>query len=62
MHGVLADEPSAAVDYLAVVDPVTLEPLERVVDRARVLAAMHFEGVRLIDNVPLVLGRPNRDP
>jgi pantoate--beta-alanine ligase len=52
----LAREPAATVDYLAVVDPATLEPLDRIADRARVLAAMHFEGVRLIDNVPLALG------
>jgi pantoate--beta-alanine ligase len=56
MREVLASEPAAAIDYLAVVDPRTLEPLERVTDRARVLAAMHLEGVRLIDNVPLVVG------
>ncbi len=56
MHATLATEPSARVDYLAVVDLRTLEPLERVSKEARVLAAMQFERVRLIDNVPLLLG------
>lgn len=53
MNDILATEPAAQVDYLAIVDSTTLEPLARVEERARILAAMHFEGVRLIDNLEL---------
>ena len=35
------------------VDPETLELLDRLTGEGRVVAAMHFEGVRLIDNLPL---------
>jgi pantoate--beta-alanine ligase len=53
----IAGEPVARLDYLAVVDPMTLEPLEQVDREARIVAAMFFEKVRLIDNVSLVPGR-----
>jgi pantoate--beta-alanine ligase len=39
------------VDYLAVVDPETLEPLERVEGPALVCAAVRVGATRLIDNV-----------
>ena len=39
------------VDYLAYVDPQTMEPLSRYSPGMRVVAAVHFHGVRLIDNV-----------
>ena len=41
------------VDYAAVVDPETLEPLDRVGARARALVAARLGPVRLIDNVPI---------
>ena len=41
----------AAVDYLAVVDAATLEPLARLDRAGRVLAAAKLGTVRLIDNV-----------
>jgi pantoate--beta-alanine ligase len=53
MDEVLAEEPDASLDYLAIVDPVTLEPLPRLSDEARIVAALYIGGVRLIDNVPL---------
>jgi pantoate--beta-alanine ligase len=56
MRRVVVEEPGARLDYLAVVDPKTLEPLERLDDRARVLAAMFFDRIRLIDNCELRLG------
>lgn len=40
-----------SLDYLALVDPVTLEPLERLAGPARLLAAARLGSVRLIDNV-----------
>jgi len=39
------------VDYVAVRDPETLEPLHGPVKQARVLAAVHLGKTRLIDNV-----------
>ncbi|MCW5772188.1 MAG: pantoate--beta-alanine ligase, partial [Rhodospirillaceae bacterium] len=44
----------AAVDYLAVVDAETLEPLQRLDRPGRVLAAARLGAVRLIDNVSAV--------
>jgi pantoate--beta-alanine ligase len=43
--------PLAAVDYVAVCDPDTLEPLKRISGRAVALVAVRFGAVRLIDNV-----------
>jgi len=43
--------PLAAVDYVAVCDPDTLEPLTRVAGPAVALVAVRFGAVRLIDNV-----------
>ncbi len=48
-------------DYVALVDPATLEPLTRL-DRPALLAiAAHVGGVRLIDNVTLAPLRSERD-
>ena len=52
----LAAEPAVAVEYLAVVDPTTLEPLTAIARGARVIVAVHLGGVRLIDNVALLPG------
>ena len=41
------------VDYVAVRNPDTLEPLPGPVKEARVLAAVHLGKTRLIDNVPI---------
>jgi pantoate--beta-alanine ligase len=43
------------VDYVAVRDPETLEPLSGPVKRARVLAAVHLGRTRLIDNIAVPL-------
>lgn len=42
-----------AVDYVAVVDPDTLEPLTALTGPARVLAVARCEGVRLLDNMAI---------
>lgn len=44
-------EPSLAVDYLAVCDPSTLEPLSTVTSRVVLLGAVRIGSVRLIDNI-----------
>jgi pantoate--beta-alanine ligase len=41
------------VDYVAIVDPATLEPLARVDRPARALVAARLGPVRLIDNMPI---------
>jgi pantoate--beta-alanine ligase len=60
MDEILAEEPDASLEYLAVVDPATLEPLQRLSAEGRIVAAMYFDGVRLIDNLalrPVLRGR-----
>ena len=48
------------VDYVAVRDPDTLQPLSGSVQRARVLAAAYLGKTRLIDNVPVPPTSTNR--
>lgn len=54
-HGkqIIADEPGAKLDYLAIVDPNTLEPVEDVSKGALVAVAAWFGTTRLIDNLLL---------
>jgi pantoate--beta-alanine ligase len=54
IEAVLLDTPGLRPDYVAVVDPETLEPLERLDRPARALIAARLGKVRLIDNAPLV--------
>jgi pantoate--beta-alanine ligase len=54
MEAVLSAEPQAQVDYVAVADPETLEPLERVDERGAVCClAVRIGKTRLIDNLLL---------
>ncbi|MCH7858014.1 MAG: pantoate--beta-alanine ligase [Gemmatimonadetes bacterium] len=53
MSDVLASEPLAAVDYVSVADPETLEELVLVDSQAMVSLAVRIGGTRLIDNVLL---------
>lgn len=48
---VLDAEPALRVEYLEVVDPVTMQPVARIDGPARVAVAVWLGGVRLIDNV-----------
>jgi len=48
-------------EYVAVVDPDTLEPLERIGSQVLVAAAVHVGETRLIDNV-LLRGLPSSEP
>jgi pantoate--beta-alanine ligase len=45
--------PMAEIDYVAVCDPDTLEPLTRIAQRAVALVAARFGPIRLIDNTLL---------
>jgi pantoate--beta-alanine ligase len=51
---VVADEPCVRLDYLAIVDQDTLEPLEDVRGGALVPVAAYVGGTRLIDNIVLL--------
>lgn len=48
---VVSAEPRARLEYAALVDPVSLEAVERVERPARLAVAVWVDGVRLIDNV-----------
>lgn len=47
------DSVGAKVDYVAVVDPESLEPVEQVVGQARMLVAAYLGKTRLIDNMAM---------
>jgi pantothenate synthetase len=49
IEAVLRKIPGVKIDYVAVVNPETLEPLEPVRPPAAILAAVWIQGVRLID-------------
>ena len=51
MRKILGGEPAIRVDYLAVCDRDTLEPLDRIDRQAVILGAIRLGSVRLIDNV-----------
>jgi pantoate--beta-alanine ligase len=54
MVAVIASEPGAKIDYVAVVDPDTLEDIRDVVDGGLLGVAVIFGTTRLIDNLQLV--------
>lgn len=57
VNQVLSEEPLADVDYIAIIDADTLQPIEKVGDKeALIAAAVHFGNIRLIDNVVLNRG------
>ncbi len=49
----LEAEPRVRIDYLELADPLTLEPLEQIVEEAVLLVAASLGDVRLIDNALL---------
>ncbi|MDA7977630.1 MAG: pantoate--beta-alanine ligase [Pirellulales bacterium] len=53
VQAVFDEYADVSVDYIAIVDPETLEPLETVVDRCAVLIAARVGQTRLIDNLML---------
>lgn len=56
MRASLERSEGVQVEYVAVVDPETLEPVRRLQGRARALIAARVGGTRLIDNLELVAG------
>ena len=59
MTRIIQQEPAMTIDYLAVCDPRTLEPLTSVTSRTVLLGAVRLGSVRLIDNL-LVTGPAKR--
>ena len=57
-QAVLDAEPGLRQDYLALVDPDTLEPLDRSHDAALLAVAAWSGSTRLIDNVTIAVGHP----
>ncbi len=54
VHETLSSEPLISIDYVAIVDAETLEPVEKISDREVLIAvAVKFGRVRLLDNVQL---------
>jgi pantothenate synthetase len=51
---VISQEPHTRIDYLALVDPDTLEDVETVTGSARLALAVWVGSTRLIDNALLV--------
>jgi pantoate--beta-alanine ligase len=51
MEAIVGKEPLVRKDYLAVCDPDSLEPLDRVTGKAVLLGAIQIGSIRLIDNV-----------
>ena len=56
----LGTRPEVEVEYLTVVDPNTLEPLDRLEGEARALIAARAGSTRLIDTIDLTTGRSDR--
>ncbi len=54
MAEVVGAEPLAALDYVQVADPITLQPLEQCDTSARLFGAARFGRARLIDNIAAV--------
>ena len=60
----LAAAPDGRVDYVTIVDPVSLEPVDRVDGSSRLVLAVRFGPTRLLDNAaladpPLLPGGPD---
>ena len=53
MRSIIATAADAVIDYVAVVDPNTLEPVSSVTGPVQALLAVRIGGVRLIDNLRL---------
>ena len=58
MRKAIEQAPTIQVEYLAVCDPDSLEPLSRVAPRAVILGAIRIGSIRLIDN--LIITAPGR--
>ncbi len=48
---IIHSSPITDIDYLEIVDPLTLEPLEQIEEECLIPLAVFVDGVRLIDNI-----------
>ena len=51
----MLDHPEIHLDYLAIVDSGTLEPIKVISGSCRVVLAVEIDGVRLIDNAAIAI-------
>jgi len=51
IEGMITKIPDTKIDYIAIVDPVTLKPMSRIAGNTAILLAVRFGDVRLIDNM-----------
>lgn len=58
MAAIIRQQPSITIDYLAVCDPLTLEPLSQATSKTVLLGAVRLGSIRLIDN--LVVTPPSK--
>ncbi|MCX6115309.1 MAG: pantoate--beta-alanine ligase [Proteobacteria bacterium] len=61
LEGIVTNEiinsmPNPEIDYVSLVNELSLEPLETVNGRCRILVVARVEGVRLLDNAPFHMG------
>jgi pantothenate synthetase len=59
---IIAKEPQVRLDYFELVDPDSLEPVDRAAQPTLVAVAAFFGPTRLLDNVVLTPGDVKRDP
>jgi pantoate--beta-alanine ligase len=59
LTGDLAAIPGAVIDYVEIMDEITLTPFKKIIagNKPRVFVAVRFGSVRLIDNMPLKFAR-----
>ncbi len=55
VKSLIRSESRATIDYVALCNPVTLEPIEALTEKAVLLLAVKIGDVRLLDNIELVL-------
>jgi pantoate--beta-alanine ligase len=55
-------QPGITTDYLAIVDPASLEPLPKLEPHARLLIAVEVGGIRLIDNAAITSSSQHSEP
>jgi pantoate--beta-alanine ligase len=53
--GLIGSTPEAAVDYVEIVDPETLQPVDTILERSILALAVKIGKTRLIDNTELVI-------
>jgi pantothenate synthetase len=52
-RAIIAQEPQVRLDYFEIVDPETLEPVERISQMTLVAVAAYVGSTRLLDNIVL---------